>query len=49
MTGPCVKQVVRATIITPGGERFVGENLCRNPQAVCPRAGGGELTKKEQD
>jgi deoxycytidylate deaminase len=35
----CAKQRVIATIITPGGERIVGENSCRTPQPVCPRAG----------
>jgi len=39
MNGPCVKQRVIATIITPSGERFVGENDCANPQSVCPRSG----------
>ena len=39
MNGPCVKQTVTATIITPSGERFVGTNYCRNAQATCPRAG----------
>ena len=38
MKGPCAKQVVRATIITPDGERFYGENDCLNAQQVCPRA-----------
>lgn len=40
MTGPCVKATVRCTLVTPAGERFVGENWCANPQAVCPRAPG---------
>ncbi len=35
----CAKQLVRATIITPDGRRFVGTNACTNPQASCPRAG----------
>lgn len=39
MNGPCVKQRVIATIITPTGQRFTGENDCANPQQVCPRAG----------
>lgn len=38
--GPCAKKQVKCTIVTPGGEHFVGENLCRNPQAVCPRLVG---------
>jgi len=36
--GPCAKQTVRATIVTPSGMRFVGENDCLNPQTACPRA-----------
>lgn len=39
MIGPCVKQTVTATIVTPAGERFVGTNYCRNAQPTCPRAG----------
>lgn len=35
--GPCAKQIVTATIITAGGERFVGTNFVLNPQKVCPR------------
>lgn len=35
--GPCVKQNVYATVVTPNGEHFTGTNLCRNPQKVCPR------------
>lgn len=37
--GPCAKQVVRATIISTDGARFVGENDCASPQVTCPRAG----------
>lgn len=37
--GPCVKQVVTATLVTPTGERFVDTNYCLNAQDVCPRAG----------
>lgn len=40
MTGPCAKLVVRCTLITPDGRRFVGENSCANPQPVCPRLPG---------
>lgn len=36
--GPCAKQVVTATIVTPVGERFVGTNYVRNHQPICPRA-----------
>ena len=38
MKGPCAKQRVIATIVTPSGEEFVGENACLNAQIVCPRA-----------
>lgn len=37
--GPCAKTTVRCTLVTKGdGRLIVGENWCRNPQAVCPRA-----------
>jgi len=39
MTGPCAKQRVKATLVTPSGERFVGYNDVESPQEVCPRAG----------
>jgi Cytidine and deoxycytidylate deaminase zinc-binding region. len=39
MIGPCTKQVVTATIVTPDGRRFVGTNYVRNHQLVCPREG----------
>jgi hypothetical protein len=39
MNGPCAKQTTRCTLITQDGERFVGENWCANPQAICPRQG----------
>ena len=38
--GPCAKTTVRCTLVTPEGERFVGENWCANPQDKCPRAPG---------
>lgn len=38
MKGPCVKQTVKATIVTQGGEVFVGTNHCLNAQLTCPRA-----------
>jgi deoxycytidylate deaminase len=38
MTGPCAKQTVRATIVTPEGRRFAGTNHVANPQETCPRA-----------
>lgn len=33
----CAKQRVIAKLITAGGEVFIGENLCKSPQEVCPR------------
>lgn len=39
MTGPCAKQTVTATVVTPDGREFAGTNYCANPQSVCPRAG----------
>lgn len=39
MKGPCAKQVVTATIISPSGVRFVGTNYCENAQPICPRGG----------
>lgn len=35
--GDCAKQVVKATIVTVDGERFVGFNKVRNAQRECPR------------
>ncbi len=35
--GPCAKQVVTATIVTPSGRRFIGTNHCLNAQSKCPR------------
>lgn len=43
--GPCAKRTVRCTIITPTGERIVGENWCSNPQEVCPRNKGEDYEK----
>jgi len=37
--GPCAKQTVRATIVTPEGYRFVATNYVLNAQATCPRGG----------
>lgn len=41
MRGPCIKQRVFATLISPEGFRFYGENDCANPQTICPRSGMG--------
>jgi hypothetical protein len=43
--GPCAKRQVRCTIVCPDGRQYTGENLCRNPQATCPRAEGEDYTK----
>ena len=40
LSGPCAKQVVKCTIISPDGELFIGENFCKTPQEVCPRLDG---------
>ncbi|MEM5371319.1 hypothetical protein V4C53_35540 [Paraburkholderia azotifigens] len=37
--GPCVKQTVTATVVTPSGDRYSATNHCMNPQTECPRAG----------
>ena len=37
MNGPCAKQVVTATIVTPSGKRYIGNNYCLKPQTECPR------------
>ena len=44
ITGPCAKQTVRATLVTPAGMHFVGENDCLNPQTTCPRDAAGMKT-----
>jgi deoxycytidylate deaminase len=36
-SGPCVKQTVTATLVTPSGDRYVATNHCMNPQSTCPR------------
>jgi deoxycytidylate deaminase len=43
--GPCAKQTVICTIITPEGYRFYGSNSCLNPQKECPREPGEDYTK----
>ena len=37
-SGPCVKQQVRAYVVTRYGDIFVGTNHCVAPQQTCPRA-----------
>lgn len=38
--GPCAKRHVRCTIISWDARAVTGENLCANPQPVCPREPG---------
>jgi len=45
MKGPCAKTRVFCTLVTKSGERIVGENLCANPQSVCPRKPGENYDK----
>ena len=40
MTGPCAKTVVTCTVVAPDGQRWIGQNVCRNPQPTCPRSDG---------
>lgn len=37
MSGPCAKRRVQAVLIATDGTMYLGENLCYNPQPVCPR------------
>lgn len=37
--GPCAKQVVTATVVSPSGKRYQATNWCMKPQRECPRAG----------
>ena len=41
----CAKARVIATLTLPSGETFTGENLCANPQWVCPREEGDGYEK----
>lgn len=43
----CAKKRVFCTIKTISGKRFYGENLCDNPQAICPREPGEDYAKCE--
>jgi len=38
--GPCAKRRVTCTLLLVDGRRVTGENLCENPQPVCPRGPG---------
>jgi hypothetical protein len=42
--GPCAKRRV-VCILTIGNLVYKGENLCANPQEVCPRLEGEDYTK----
>ncbi len=53
-SGPCVKQVVTATVVDVKGNHYVGTNHCLTPKTTCARAGmptgvGYELCKSECD
>lgn len=37
----CAKQRVKAVLVATNGRTFIGENLCANPQSVCPRDAQG--------
>ena len=39
IAGPCAKQVVTATVVSPSGKRYQATNWCMSPQKECPRAG----------
>jgi len=43
--GPCAKRRVQAVLTSPSGEVFVAENVCLNPQPVCPRELGEGYAK----
>lgn len=38
-SGPCVKQTVTATVVTPAGKQWSATNHCMTPQVTCARAG----------
>ena len=37
VSGPCVKQVVTATLLSVDGRKYQATNHCDTPQTVCPR------------
>lgn len=41
----CAKRYVRCEIVTPDGEKFMGTNVCANPQRYCPRQPGEDYEK----
>jgi deoxycytidylate deaminase len=45
--GPCAKRRVVATLVTKDNEAYTAENLCANPQPVCPRLPGEGYEKCE--
>jgi hypothetical protein len=38
--GPCAKKQVWTVLEAMNGDVYIGVNLCRNPQEVCPREPG---------
>lgn len=38
--GPCAKRRTQAVLTTVDGKVYVAENICLNPQEVCPRMPG---------
>jgi deoxycytidylate deaminase len=38
--GPCAKRRTQCVLTTTTGETFAAENVCLNPQPVCPREPG---------
>lgn len=38
--GPCAKRRTQAVLTGKSGKVYVAENVCLNPQPVCPRAEG---------
>ena len=43
--GPCAKRRTQAILVTLKGATYVGENVCLNPQPVCPREPGDGYEK----
>jgi len=43
--GPCAKKQVWAVLVTKDNELFMGMNLCRKAQTVCPRESGEGYAK----
>jgi hypothetical protein len=43
--GPCAKRRTQAVLHCPDGQVFAAENVCLNPQPVCPREPGEGYAK----